>query len=156
RSHVPVDGLGIRRRRRREIFHQAADGRAQRYDKRVNADINGPAAAVNGELPVLSHAEDYVRGDLTWPECRDGAFPRPEVTLHPCASLGRSNSLKDLRIEGFDVDSDRLDAHLRYLVDDIKLCRRFELYLDRQAGPFADRRAAASHIEGSLVWGSSR
>ena len=79
RRHPAHDALDVVVRRRRPLPHQAAGHRPQRHDERVDADVDGPPAALDRQLRVLAHAEDHVGGDLPLAEARHRALPRAEV-----------------------------------------------------------------------------
>ncbi|MGH8862166.1 MAG: hypothetical protein ACRDVG_13205, partial [Jatrophihabitantaceae bacterium] len=79
-------------------MHEAAGNRTQRHHERVDAHVDRPPAAGDGELDVLAHAEDDVGRDLTLPEQRHGPLPRVEVPLDPGPCLARSHPGEHLRV----------------------------------------------------------
>src|SRR6266849_8598277 len=65
RHHAPVDRLAVLRRRWRHVLQETAHGRPQRHHERVDAQVDGTPAALDGEGGILAHAEDHIRADLS-------------------------------------------------------------------------------------------
>ena len=133
-SDLAVDPLGVLAPRRQYVRHQTPGHRPNRDDEREDAQVDGAAAALHGQLWVLAHSEDHVGRDLTGAESRDRSLPRLEVPLDAGPRLGRCDVGQDGGIERFDVNADRIDAEIRDLVDDVEIPRRFELNFHRQPG----------------------
>ena len=70
-------GLDVVGRRGQAVRHEAAGHRPQRHDERVDADVDGPPAALDGQLGVLAHAEDHVGRDLARRRRPPPPAPRP-------------------------------------------------------------------------------
>mgnify|MGYP006199054657 CR=1 FL=1 len=111
---LAVDGLDRFRRRREQVLHQGARHGTQRHDEGVDADVDRPLAALDGELLVLAHPEDHVGRHLPRPEGTHRPLPRREVRLDPPPGLPGGDPREHLRVEGGDGAA-RLQEQLRAL-----------------------------------------
>src|SRR5205814_10471663 len=118
-----------------------------------HAQVDGPPAALDGHLRILAHAEDHIGRHLPLAERPDRTLPRQEVTVDAGPRLGGCDPGEHRRIERFHVDAGRVDAHVAYPGDDVKIPGRLELRLHRQSGRLPDRLTAAADIERTLVRG---